>query len=77
MAYSCAIILEMALTCMLTSNDYLLWNMLISIIYIMNIAGFIMMKVDKKRAIKHQYRISERTFGWWLYWWGHWIDSLG
>jgi uncharacterized membrane protein YsdA (DUF1294 family) len=31
---------------------------------IMNIAGVSIMKVDKNRAIKHQYRISERTL--WL-----------
>ena len=31
----------------------------------MNIAGLVIMKVDKKRAVKHQYRISERTL--WLF----------
>jgi uncharacterized membrane protein YsdA (DUF1294 family) len=31
---------------------------------IMNIIGLIVMKVDKNRAIKHQYRISENTL--WL-----------
>jgi uncharacterized membrane protein YsdA (DUF1294 family) len=30
----------------------------------MNIIGMIVMKVDKNRAIKHQYRISEKTL--WL-----------
>lgn len=34
------------------------------LIFIMNIVGFVMMKVDKNRAIKHQYRISEGTL--WL-----------
>lgn len=28
---------------------------------IINIVGLIIMKVDKQRAIKHQYRISEQT----------------
>jgi uncharacterized membrane protein YsdA (DUF1294 family) len=32
---------------------------------VMNIAGLVIMKVDKKRAVKHQYRISERTL--WLF----------
>jgi uncharacterized membrane protein YsdA (DUF1294 family) len=32
---------------------------------VMNIAGLLIMKVDKKRAVKHQYRISERTL--WLF----------
>jgi uncharacterized membrane protein YsdA (DUF1294 family) len=31
---------------------------------VMNIIGLIVMKVDKSRAIKHQYRISENTL--WL-----------
>ncbi len=31
---------------------------------IMNLVGFVMMNVDKKRAVKHQYRISEATL--WL-----------
>jgi uncharacterized membrane protein YsdA (DUF1294 family) len=31
---------------------------------IMNMIGLIVMKVDKSRAIKHQYRISENTL--WL-----------
>ena len=34
------------------------------LIFIMNIVGFVMMKVDKNRAKKHQYRISEGTL--WL-----------
>jgi uncharacterized membrane protein YsdA (DUF1294 family) len=36
----------------------------IVVFMIMNIAGVSIMKVDKNRAIKHQYRISERTL--WL-----------
>jgi len=28
---------------------------------IMNLIGFVMMKLDKNRAVKHQYRISEGT----------------
>lgn len=31
---------------------------------IMNLVGLIIMRVDKKRAIHHQYRISEKTL--WL-----------
>ncbi len=37
---------------------------IIVVFMIMNIAGVSIMKVDKNRAIKHQYRISERTL--WL-----------
>lgn len=29
--------------------------------FMLNIIGLIMMRVDKKRAQKHQYRISEKT----------------
>ncbi|WP_400242724.1 DUF1294 domain-containing protein [Niallia sp. JL1B1071] len=28
---------------------------------LINILGYLFMRIDKKRAIKHQYRISERT----------------
>ena len=34
--------------------------LLISLVVI-NILGYSLMMIDKKRAIKHQYRISERT----------------
>ena len=37
---------------------------LIYYLIVMNLVGLIIMKVDKQRAIKHQYRISERTL--WL-----------
>jgi len=30
-------------------------------ILVINLAGLFIMKVDKQRAIKHQYRISEQT----------------
>ncbi|MCQ6273452.1 DUF1294 domain-containing protein [Bacillus sp. V3B] len=39
-------------------------NVILFIFIMMNIIGFFIMKVDKQRAIKHQYRISERTL--WL-----------
>jgi uncharacterized membrane protein YsdA (DUF1294 family) len=34
--------------------------LLIYLVFI-NILGYLLMMIDKKRAIKHQYRISERT----------------
>jgi uncharacterized membrane protein YsdA (DUF1294 family) len=36
-------------------------NILYLMILIMNVIGFYLMRVDKLRAQKHQYRISERT----------------
>ena len=39
-------------------------NAVLGIYIIMNIIGLFVMKVDKDRAIKHQYRISEKTL--WL-----------
>ena len=38
---------------------------LIYYLIVINLVGLIIMKVDKQKAIKHQYRISERTL---------WID---
>ena len=40
-------------------------NFILILFTVMNIAGFLIMKVDKNRAVKHQYRISERTL--WLF----------
>ncbi len=34
------------------------------VLIIMNLIGFVIMKLDKNRAMKHQYRISESTL--WL-----------
>jgi uncharacterized membrane protein YsdA (DUF1294 family) len=39
-------------------------NIILFIFILMNMIGFFFMKVDKQRAIKHQYRIRERTL--WL-----------
>ncbi|MCL6573442.1 MAG: DUF1294 domain-containing protein [Bacillus sp. (in: Bacteria)] len=39
-------------------------TLLLAAFLIMNIVGLFIMGVDKKRAIKHQYRISERSL--WL-----------
>lgn len=39
-------------------------TLLLAAYLIMNIIGLLIMKVDKKRAIKHQYRIQEKTL--WL-----------
>lgn len=36
-------------------------SIIIILLGTMNLLGFIMMKVDKQRAIKRQYRIRERT----------------
>ena len=36
-------------------------NYLIYYLIVINLVGLIIMKVDKQKAIKHQYRISERT----------------
>jgi uncharacterized membrane protein YsdA (DUF1294 family) len=36
-------------------------NMILVIFIVMNMIGFFMMKVDKQKAIKRQYRIRERT----------------
>lgn len=41
-----------------------MYTFAIILFVIMNLVGFVMMKVDKKRAMKHQYRISEGTL--WL-----------
>lgn len=37
---------------------------LMTLFIVMNLVGFYIMKVDKKKAVKHQYRISEGTL--WL-----------
>ncbi|WP_318508087.1 DUF1294 domain-containing protein [Bacillus sp. T3] len=39
-------------------------NIIIWILVIMNVVGFFLMGEDKRRAKKHEYRISERTL--WL-----------
>ncbi|MFP7299547.1 DUF1294 domain-containing protein [Neobacillus niacini] len=39
-------------------------NTILGIYIIMNLIGLVVMKVDKNRAIKHQYRVSEKTL--WL-----------
>ncbi|MEH7274324.1 DUF1294 domain-containing protein [Neobacillus vireti] len=39
-------------------------NTLLAVYIIMNLIGLVVMKADKERAKKHQYRISERTL--WL-----------
>jgi uncharacterized membrane protein YsdA (DUF1294 family) len=39
-------------------------TLLLAAFLIMNIVGLLIMGVDKKRAIKHQYRISEKSL--WL-----------
>ena len=36
-------------------------SILLIYFFLINIVGYLLMKIDKKRAIKHQYRISERT----------------
>lgn len=36
-------------------------NMILVIFIVMNMISFFMMKVDKQKAIKRQYRIRERT----------------
>lgn len=38
-----------------------LYNVLICVGLFVNILGFILMYVDKQKAIKHQWRISENT----------------
>ncbi|MGP7816735.1 DUF1294 domain-containing protein [Niallia sp. 01092] len=40
--------------------NYILYILAIYFVFI-NIVGYFLMKVDKKRATKHQYRISEKT----------------
>ena len=38
------------------------WKLILaSYLVIMNVIGFVIMGVDKKKAIKHQYRIPEKT----------------
>jgi uncharacterized membrane protein YsdA (DUF1294 family) len=39
-------------------------KLVVGVYLIMNLIGLIIMRIDKNRAIKHQYRISENTL--WL-----------
>jgi uncharacterized membrane protein YsdA (DUF1294 family) len=39
-------------------------NIFLTAFFIMNVAGLMIMGIDKRRAIKHEYRISEKTL--WL-----------
>ena len=45
---------------MRNGGEHVLLLLLIYLVFI-NLLGYLLMMVDKKRAIKHQYRISERT----------------
>lgn len=55
--------------CVIKGVEKMEFNTLIIYYLIMNVIGLLIMKIDKNRAIRHEYRISEKTL-WIIAWLG-------